>query len=86
MRISGFYANLQGEIIEIVDQPLTKYNKHVWPTREQAEGAMALAELLRYYQLEFTGKTTEEIVNSEKWPEFSKKHLDLFIKSLPLFI
>lgn len=86
MRISGFYANLQGEIIEIVDQPLTKYNKHVWPTRELAEGAMALAELLRLYRLEFPGKQTEEILKSEKWPEFSKKHLDLFIKSLPLFI
>ena len=86
MRISGFYPNLQGEIIEIVDQPLTKYNKHVWPTREQAEGAMALAELLRYYQSEFPGKTTEEILKSEKWPEFSDKHLDLFIKSQPLFI
>ncbi|MBK7695490.1 MAG: hypothetical protein IPI30_14555 [Saprospiraceae bacterium] len=86
MRISGFYANLQGEIIEIVDQPLTKYNKHVWPTREQAEGAMALAEWLRYFQLEFPGLETEEILKSEKWPEFSKKHLDLFIKSLPLFI
>ncbi|MBK6571789.1 MAG: hypothetical protein IPG21_04855 [Saprospiraceae bacterium] len=86
MRISGFYANLQGEIIEIVDQPLTKYNKHVWPTREQAEGAMALAEWLRYFQLEFPGLETEEILKSEKWPEFSKQHLDLFIKSLPLFI
>lgn len=86
MRISGFYPNLQGEIIEIVDQPLTKYNKHVWPTREQAEGAMALAELLRLYQLEFPGKATEEIVNSEKWPEFSKQHMDLFLKSQPLFI
>ena len=86
MRISGFYANLQGEIIEIVDQPLTKYNKHVWPTRELAEGAMALAEWLRYFQLEFPGLETEEILKSEKWPEFSKKHLDLFIKSLPLFI
>lgn len=86
MRISGFYPNLQGEIIEIVDQPLTKYNKHVWPTREQAEGAMALAEWLRYFQLEFPGKTTEEILKSEKWPEFSKKHLDLFIKSQPLLI
>lgn len=59
MRISGFYPNLQGEIIEIVDQPLTKYNKHVWPTREQAEGAMALAELLRLYQSEFPGLQTE---------------------------
>lgn len=86
MRISGFYANLQGEIIEIVDQPLTKYNKHVWPTREQAEGAMALAEWLRYFQLEFPGLETEEILKSEKWPEFRKKHLELFIKSLPLFI
>ena len=86
MRITGFYANLQGEIIEIVDQPLTKYNKHVWPTREQAEGAMALAELLRLYQSEFPGLQTEEIIKSEKWPEFSKKHLDLFIKSQPLFI
>ena len=86
MRISGFYANLQGEIIEIVDQPLTKYNKHVLPTRERAESAIPLAEWLRAYQLQFPGKTTEEIVKSEKWPEFSKKHLDLFIKSLPLFI
>ncbi len=73
MRISGFYANLQGEIIEIVDQPLTKYNKHVSPTREIAEGAITPSEWLRLFQLEFLGLTTEEIFKSEKWTEFSKK-------------
>jgi hypothetical protein len=45
--IDGYYIGDVCEIHLICTQPPTAYNKSVWPTKEEAEAALALSQLLQ---------------------------------------
>lgn len=68
-KIDGWFINDNSNIIEVKSLPSINDNKNIWPTKELAEAALALCQLIRYkdawnegWMAEFTNEENKYVI------------------------